>query len=150
MLYAARVLRRREIVGLPSRVDPGLIEDLVGDPVADAGEETLVEKNRLDRGGPCAEALLKNGGGGKPVERVVPELRKWRSVGGFVSKNDPAEPAGVGHRDLATVVKSEPDLPELRWPHPCLALWARPEAYAFGVWHDECSAHAEVKDRVGP
>ena len=50
-------LCRRKLVGSTAGCDSGLVEYLIGDPVADAGCKTLVQQQRFDSGRPLSQEL---------------------------------------------------------------------------------------------
>ena len=93
----------------PARVDRRLVEHLVRDPVADAGEQRLVEQHRLHRpAAPGEDASRAPGTGGRPSSGSKPRLargcsssgRCWRRMRPKRRGSGMARRVAVLHRDL--------------------------------------------------
>src|SRR5260370_1262017 len=77
-------VRQPEVGGQTLRPQTGLVEDLVGDPVADPREEALVEENRLDGGAAPGQGARQIARPGKGEQRVEAHVRERRLARGMV------------------------------------------------------------------
>src|SRR5262245_38097854 len=144
-------LGRRQRVGPPARVDPRLIEHLVGDPVPDARRKRLVEQHRLDRRRALAEERRKPAERRQLMERVEAEQADRRLATGIVAQAHAPEPPRVAKRDLGAVVEhqvqlEEPGRPDVRM-RP--AAFRHEPASALAADFD-LAGHPEVKARPRP
>ena len=134
-----------------SGIDPGLIEHLVGDPVADARGEGLVEQHGLHRRRPPGEEPDQGAHRRQAVEGVEAESAHRRLRPGVPAEPDAAEAPGVGPGELAALVEGHDELREPGGPAVVTApsalgheVDARPEGRV------EPAGHAEVEDGPRP
>ncbi len=88
----------------------GLVEGLVGDPVADASKEALVEQDRLERRFALDEQFVELFGVGKLVETVEPEFLDARIGFGILGQPQTPKAASVGEGDPASLLSLDQEL----------------------------------------
>jgi hypothetical protein len=117
---AARIPRDLGIgqrVRAPPRIEACLVQHLVGDPVAHAGREALIEEQRLEgRRARRARGSRNRAKGGRPRCASKPSRLMGGSLAGSRrSRMRPRRRASATH-ELAAVVEDEMELGEARWP----------------------------------
>lgn len=128
-------VRSGEAVGACERVDPGVVEGLVGVDVADAGEKGLVEQSGFD--GPCGAGQGWGEAFAVDVERVGAEPGPAPFEVGRVGQcPEAAEASWVAEGESGAVVEPPEDVEVVGLTEPSAA------------WSDEeLSGHAEVNEQ---
>src|SRR5262249_22486824 len=98
-------------VGARERVQAGAVQRLVDVDVAKAGEERLVEQQRLEAAAAPAHRRLEPGGGETGAERLGPELAE--QLARLLRPPQPTELAHVDEMEDVAVVEREAHLAEL-------------------------------------
>src|SRR6267378_5412203 len=143
-------LRRREHVGAAARIDAGLVEHLVGDPVPHARRERLVEQHRLDRRRALAEERRQAAEGRQLVERVEAEQADRRLGARVVAQPHAPEPARVAKRDFGAVVEHQVQFEESGRPDVRMRPAALGHEPAAALATDfDLAGHPEVEARPG-
>ena len=131
------------------RIDARLIEHLVGDPVAHAGRERLVEQYSLHRRRALSEELGEPADRWQVMQRIEAEQTDRRLGSRIVTQPHATESAGIAKHDFPAVVEREVQLEKARRP---LALVRAPalhdELGTPAATHLDPAGHPEVK--AGP
>src|SRR5688572_6562351 len=137
-----------EGAGATARIDARLIEHLVGDPVADAGGERLVEQQRLHRRRARADERGEVRRRRQLAEGIEAEQADWRLPLRIITEPHATEPAGVRVGELAAIVELHPQLHEPRRPGEAGAILAmRDQAQGAATGRMESAGHPEMQAR---
>lgn len=136
-----------EVGHAATRVDSGLVEDFVRDPIADAGREPLVEEYGLRRRRSASSTVDEGLRAWHRVERIEAELADGWFRAWVVTKPESTQSSSIGEGKLTAVVECELELGKAWWP--AVALDAAFELESINPRRVELTGHAEVNERMG-